>query len=602
MSSSVKSGSDATARPSGESEQPAPSNASTSKLPTPQATAQEPHAVSKVRFVLIFLSLMLCVFLFALDQLIVATAIPKITDEFNSLTQVSWIANGFFLTLLAFNLAFAQWTAIFPSKHVALFAVAVFEIGSLLCGAAPNMPVLILGRAISGAGGAGIFNSALMILTEITTMQERARIFGLMGVNFAVASVTGPLIGGAFADHISWRWCFYINLPIGGIAFALMFLLVKTNPPYGRSASYKGYGRHMFQQLAECDWVGVAIVLAWGCVSVLALQEGGVTEAWNNGSVIAELVMIPVLAVVFVAWEIYLGDKAMLPMKLFKRRTVTLAVIIAIFTQGPFVFLVYYLAEGYQALYHTSATRSGIELLPLIIVNVATLISAGRIIARTGRPYYVMILGPAIMTVGCGLLYSVKLSNSKSYPMGYSAFIGFGVGLVLQNVIICAQHEFHKEPQYVAIGTGAVTFAGFIGRLYGIGMAGSIFGNMIQKNIHKYAPNLAPNVLKEVQNNANGVWTSVPEDQRQAVREAYLKTLNDVYLIGVPMGAIAVIAALCMRNVKMDFSHGRPAPAAKDAEEAPADAPAAKTVEDAESPAREEGAEEEKAENEKTEA
>ncbi|KAF8317979.1 MFS general substrate transporter [Clavulina sp. PMI_390] len=524
---------------------------------------QEPYKLSRTRFVLIFLSIMLMVFLFALDQLIVVTAIPKITTQFHSLTQISWISNGFFLTLLAFNLAFAQWTMIFPAKHACLFAITIFEIGSLLCGVAPNMTILILGRAIAGIGGSGIFNSALMLITEMTTMAERARLMGFFGVVFAVASVTGPLIGGAVTDHASWRWCFYINLPIGGFACALIVILVPTRAPYGRADTYKGYGWHMLHQLLACDWVGIAIILGWGCVSILVMQEGGVTKNWKNASIIVMFILIPILPAVFIAWEFYMGPNAMMPIRVFKRPVVICAAVISCCIQAPFVSLAQYLAEGYQALYHTSATRAGILLLPMIIVNVAVLITAGRILARFGRPWPLMLTGPAIICIGSGLLYSVKATDSKSYPMGYSAFLGFGCGLVLQNVIILAQYEFRNEPQYVTLGTGAITFCGFIGRLYGIGIGGSVFENMIPVNITKYAPTLSPEITTQVRDNALAVWTSVPDDLRPAVLEAYTKTLGAVYLIGVPWAAIALIAALFLGNIKMDMrlSHGRAPPA-----------------------------------------
>ncbi|KAF8316148.1 MFS general substrate transporter [Clavulina sp. PMI_390] len=504
-----------------------------------------PVEISRPRFALIFGSLMLSVFLFALDQLIVATAIPKITNEFHSLTQISWLANGFFVTLLAFNLLFAQWLAIFPSKHAMLWTIFVFEIGSLICGVAPNMITLIIGRAVAGLGGTGIFNGALIIITEISSFGERAKYLSLLGTCFALASVLGPLIGGAFADHVSWRWCFYINLPIGGIALGLIALLVETRPPLGRHATYKGYGRPMLKQLVECDWVGTAIVLAWGVCFILGLEWGGIAKSWKDPNVIACLVMSGVLPIVFIAWEHFIGAKAMLPLHMLKDRDVAGAAILSVFCWGVYMLCLYYLSEGYQAVYHASATGAGIDLLPQIVVQIFVMISTG--------PHWIIVSGPIIITIGSGLLYSVNYPASKAHYMGYSALLGLGIGTAIQNPIVAVQYAFHTQPKLIGVASSIVLFFGFVGRNIGVSLAGSVFGNMLKVNLSKYAPDLEPVFIVDLQNNANAVWTTIPPDLRSSVLTAYTKTLSAVFLIGVPSGVIALGGALIMRDVKMDM-------------------------------------------------
>ena len=473
--------------------------------------------------------------------------------------------------MLAFTSAYSQFLTIFPSKHVLLCAICAFELGSLICGVAPNMLALIFGRAISGFGGTGIFASSIIILSEMTTLKERPMYIGFMGISFTIASVLGPLVGGVLSDHISWRWCFYINLPIGGIAFALLSVLVKTQHPYGRAQTYGGYGLHMLRQLAQCDLIGVVVALCWGGVSILGLEWGGVTRSWDDGSVIACLVMSVVLAVLFLSWEAFMGENAMLPLNLFKSKTLRGAAIVSVFGWASFIISVYYLSVGLQAVYkcvfclqvkirpefrflRMSATAAGIHLLPLIIVEMVAIVLAGRLVFHINA-YFVILLGPAFMVVGCGLLYSITSDHPIARLMGGEIFIGLGMGMFLQNVIVVTQYEFRDQPHLMTAATGSITLMGYMGRLIGISTAGSVFENMLQVNIHKYAPDVPQSLIIVVMKAADALWKIVPRSDRSVVLHAYIKTLKTVFLVGVSTGGLAFVAALFMPKSRMDLSH-----------------------------------------------
>ncbi|KAK4687774.1 MFS transporter, DHA2 family, glioxin efflux transporter, partial [Tremellales sp. Uapishka_1] len=542
---------------------------------------QAPIEVGKLRFLAIFASIMLSIFLFALDQLIVATAIPSITNHFHSLDELPWLASGFFLTLFAFNLMYSQWLQIFPSKHVLAFAVGIFELGSLVCGVAPSMNVLILGRAIAGLGGAGIFSGGMIVIAELTPLHSRPKYFGLLGVCFALASVLGPLVGGAFSDHVSWRWCFYINLPIGGLAFAMILAFQPHSHPLGRKATYKGYSKAMLMQLLKCDWLGVAIAMAWAVCLILPLQWGGVTKPWSDGSVIACLVMIPVLAIVFFAYEWWLGEHAMFKLALIRRRTIAGASAVLAMGFGTFMVTVYYLAEAYQAVYHTSATGSGIRLLPLILVQIAILIASSRIIPKLGRFKWVIVAGPCFCAIGSGLLYSVDINTNIRNLYGYQAIFGVGIGLFLQNSMIAVQFELKSEPWLISAGTGIAVFLGFAGRILGISLGGAIFENQIQTNIRKYASDLPAQYVNAVVQDANAVWDTVPDQYRHNVLIAYTKTLSQVYIIGLPMAILAIIGGLCIKNSKMQTKAEEEAAIKASRERDAAGAVAANKVDDA---------------------
>ncbi|KAJ9112368.1 hypothetical protein QFC19_000788 [Naganishia cerealis] len=458
--------------------------------------------------------------------------------------------SSFFITMLAFNLIYSQAMQIFPSKATIIFAVMIFEIGSLICGVAPNMPVLIFGRAVAGVGAAGIFTSAVVILAEISTMQERAKYMGLLGVSFAVASIIGPLVGGAFADHVTWRWCFYINLPFGGISIASFVFLLPASPPMGRKNDWKGWGRYMILELAKCDWFGAAIILAWSTCFILALQWGGASKPWSDGSVIACLVMIPFLLAVFFAWERFIGsDRAMLKLFLFKNRTVVGACLIIAFGFAAMMDLIYYISEGMQALYHMSATDAGIRLLPMIATQIVTLIISGRLISRFGKAWYIITPGPLLIAIGAALLTSIRSPTVPlSRVMGYEAIIGVGIGLFLQNTMILVQWDYHKTPRLIPQAMGAVMFWSFVGRILGISLAGVVFSNQLKKSLSQYAPTLSPEVAQVVLSSAGGVWTVVPDELRPGVLTAYAHTLSEVYSIAIPCGVIAFLSAFLINR------------------------------------------------------
>ena len=212
---------------------------------------------------------------------------------------------------------------------------------------------------------------------------------------------------------------------------------------------------------------------------------------------------------------------------------------------------VYYLSLAFQAVYHTSATGAGVKLLPLILVQVATLMASSRIIPLLGRFKWVIVAGPCFLALASGLLYSVKYGTSINHLYGYQVIMGIGIGLAMQNSMLAVQFELKAEPWLISAGTGLAVFIGFMGRIVGISLAGSVFENTIQKNLLKYAPGLPAEATLAVINSAAAVWTAVPDNLRPQVLMAYTQSLRDVYICGLPFSIIALGAALCIKNSKM---------------------------------------------------
>ncbi|KAG9031729.1 hypothetical protein FRB95_002402 [Tulasnella sp. JGI-2019a] len=505
----------------------------------------ESHYVDGYKLFLIFIGMLMSIFLVALDQTIVATAIPKIASDFQALQQVTWIASGYFLTQAGLILSYGRILAVAPTKWVYLVAVMLFELGSVICGAAPNINVLIFGRALAGTGAAGIFTSCLSIIARITRLEQRPLLFGAFGGIFALASVVGPLLGGAFTQHVSWRWCFYINLPFGAVTIASILLFIKRE----HSIIPVDDGTTWWQKAISLDWVGSILCVGMVTSLLLPLQWGGVTKPWTDKTVIALFVVFAVLFVAFIAWEHHMGIRANLPLDLFKRRTQIGCCLEAFFLFLILLLSTYYLPLYYQSSAQHTATQSGIDILTYMICTVFGALLAGIIIKQTGRPKPFLVLSPLIAAVGAGVVFR-ELTSSKpstSHLIGFQVLLGLGVGGAFQNTIIAIQAEYHDNPRMVPQSTSLVNFTQLSGGIIGIAVAGTIFGNRLGVSLEKFAPNLSPEVALMVKSSVTTIATLSGDDKANVIK-AYSEALGYVFILGIPAGLLASASALLIKN------------------------------------------------------
>ncbi|KAF8997631.1 ABC transporter [Cyathus striatus] len=522
-----------------------------SLMNTPQP---ETTLVSGRKLALIFTAFMTAFSLVALDQTILSTALPTIASHFQAVNDISWIASAYFLPQAGFMLFFGRVTTIAPAKVIFLVCVGIFELGSLFCAVAPSVNFLIFGRAVAGLGGAGMWVAIMSIIARITTMSQRPVLMGLFGAVYAVASIVGPLLGGVFADHVSWRWCFYINLPLGGIGFVAIIFLLPNH-----SAAEKHDDKHWWQPWYKLDWIGTAMSVALVVLLLLPLQWGGNEKEWNDPAVIGTFVGFAVTLVAFIVWERKVGNQAILPLKILLRRNMMGAFLEAAMIQIGFVIATVgfifircdipiltnntlFSAAIVPASWH-SATRSGIDILPFMISGVVATIVSGGVVALKGYIWPFLFFMPFIASVAFGLLFTVSQTTSFARIAGFQILIGIGLGSAIQNTIIVAQAEFAENEAVVPQATSLITFMQLIGSSVGLAATGAVFTSELKSSLRLFASSISAEVIQNALSSVSAVAHLSPDD-KILVLKAYIRAVDRVFLIGVPSSALAGIAAL----------------------------------------------------------
>ncbi|KAF8309584.1 ABC transporter [Clavulina sp. PMI_390] len=532
--------------PKGSTDKEVESGAAGEKAEPTKATAVEGSErwLTGSRLLIVHSAMLLSILLVAIDQSIVATALPHIISQFNALSNISWVASAYFLTQAGFILFYGGVLSIFPTKWVFMFAVTLFELGSLICGVAPNMNVLIFGRALAGVGAAGIFGSCIATIAEICPLEMRPALMGSFGGVFALASVMGPLLGGVFTDHVSWRWCFYINLPIGGISVAVIAVAIKAR--YTALNDPANHAGTPLKRFIHLDWVGTLVCLGLVCSLLLPLQWGGNTKPWSDKSVIALFCVFGVVLVAFLIWEYRMGMDGLLPLALFRNRSQIGCCLSAFWIALIMLSAIYYLPLLYQAKGH-SATKSGIDILPFMMMCVGGAVISGGVITWQGRYWWWLVLSPLLATIGAGLMFTVDANTSNAKLIGYQVILGFGVGGAMQNSFLAIQAEYNHDESLIPRTSSLVTFTQLVGGVIGIAIAGTIFANSLETQLHHYAPNLDPATAAEVRQSVTIIFT-LPPDVQGPVIAAYSKAIAYVFTMAIPSGIMSSLCALMVRD------------------------------------------------------
>lgn len=482
----------------------------------------------------IMITLYCGLFLVALDRTILATAIPIITDEFHSLGDVGWYGSAYMLTACATQLVVGRLYTFYNQKTVYLVSLFFFEVGSAVCGAAPNSVAFIIGRAIAGLGSAGMFIGSVLLMIPIVPLRKRPVLQGIAGSIFGISSVVGPLLGGAFTDHVTWRWCFYINLPVGGIqAIVVLFTIKQTAPPSNAALGLKS-------KLIQLDPLGNLFFVPGIVCLLLALQWGGSTYAWSNARIIALLVLAIILVTAFIVVQVWnRNNTATVPLRVIKQRTVAGAFWFTFCTSAAMLAMVYYLPIWFQAIKGVDAVSSGLMLLPLILGLVIASIISGVLVSRLG--YYTpnLIACSIIAPIGAGLLTTLKTTSGRSEWIGYQVMFGMGLGLGMMQANMAVQCVLPKAD--IPIGTTINSFAQQLGGAVFVSVCQNIFANDLVRGVRRLAPGISPKAI--VSTGATDLRNVLSADELSNVLNAYNGALVKAFIVALAMSCFSIFGS-----------------------------------------------------------
>ncbi|KAF8930004.1 hypothetical protein BGZ58_008526 [Dissophora ornata] len=486
--------------------------------------------LTTVRLVLVFLGIFVTLFLSALDQTIVTTTLPSIAAEFDNFSDISWVGTAYLITTTAVQPLYGITSGMFGRKRTMLFACIIFLIGSALCGAAQSLIMLIIARTVQGLGGSGIVALSMILVADIVPLRERGTYQGLVGLIYALAAVLGPLLGGVFADNVTWRWAFYINLPIGTLATALLMMFLHMN---------RRKNVPFLSNILSLDFTGIFLLVASIVMILLGLNwAADARYPWNSTTILCLLIVGVLVGILFVLNEWKHAKKPIIPLRLFKTLSL-LFVYLNIFLQGfAFLGLMFFFPLYFQAVNEVSAIQFGIDLIPFVAMQAMVGFVTGILMSRWGTYKEFVVAGFGIGLVGSGLTTILNENTSKGVVVVVLLIQGVSHGLTIATLLLAIHAQLENKSD-VAFGTSLWVFLRTFGGVFGIAV-GSAFvqSSLSAAGASQYAQN-----IKAI--------AYLPEDVKGPVLRAFMEGLRKFFILLTAFSGVGFLSSLFIKKVTL---------------------------------------------------
>ncbi|KAL3456395.1 MFS drug transporter [Aspergillus heterothallicus] len=505
---------------------------------------------SKRRIAAIMTALYLVLFITALDQTIIATSIPTISASLQSAAGYTWIGSAYLLATAAAGPIWARVSDIFGRKPALLASVTCFGATSIFAALSTSMRMLIAARALQGASGGGLIQMVYITISDLFSVRRRALWFGMLGLMWAVAGSTGPLVGGGLTERASWRWCFWINLPVCGVALGLLLTCLDVHNP--RTKLREGVG--------AIDWLGTLAIVGLTLMLLLGMEFGGTIFPWSSPKVICLLVFGVVMIGIFIVTEKKVARYPLIPMGLFTSTPTNAAFILA-FAHGMVSFgTEYYLPLYFQSVKQASPLRSGILILPMMVTEATTDILTGILIHRIGRYREITWAGTMGMALGTGLYITLDRETSLGAIIAFQVVGGIGTAMLFQTPVLAIQNSVSRAAD-TASATATLGLARNIATSFSIVLGGVVFSDgMNRQRGELAAAGLDTAILERLAGNSAAANVDVVKiildtAQQDAVRDAFAWSVRNMFIFYTGFAGVAVLAAVFIKQKEMKSEH-----------------------------------------------